>query len=182
MGRIKDNARITAGRATRVTVMLLLALQGMADPAGSPAPAEPTGAPAATAPATPGSNPETAAPVKLVACYFHGTVRCVTCLEIERESRQVVFQSFMEPLGQGILEWRSVNYDTEPGLALAAPFKLSIPSLVLFYEGVDGKIQRWKNLEQMWDFAGDPGKLREYVQGEVLAMLGQVRPPSAPDH
>ncbi|HOQ89460.1 MAG TPA: nitrophenyl compound nitroreductase subunit ArsF family protein [Candidatus Hydrogenedentes bacterium] len=126
--------------------------------------------------------PAESAPAKLIACYFHGTVRCISCLEIERESRQMVFQTFLEPLSLGQLEWRSVNYDNDPGAALAKPFNLSIPSLILILEGADGKILSWKNLEQIWEFSGDPDKLREYAQREITALLSRVQPPATPSH
>lgn len=132
-------------------------------------------------PAGNGTSPNKV-PAKLVACYFHGTVRCVSCLEIEREVRQMVYQTMLDPLSQGILEWRSVNYDNDPGASLAKPFGVSIPALVLIHESTDGTILGSKNLERIWDLAGAPEKLREYVQGELLTMLGPVRPSATPGH
>jgi len=165
--------------ATLLTAgVMMLAVYAVAD-SGSQA-----AKPAAETSATPAGNetPADKVPAKLIACYFHGTVRCVTCLGIERDARQMVYQTFLEPLSQGLMEWRSVNYDNDPGAALAKPFNLSIPSLVLIHEGGDGKILASKNLEQIWELAGDPTKLREYIQSEILTMLGPVRPPAAPGH
>lgn len=160
-----------------VGIMVLSACAGgdstapVPDAAGGPGPI----------PAGNGPSPDKV-PVKLVACYFHGTVRCFSCLEIEREARQMVYQTMLEPLSQGILEWRSINYDSDLGAPLAKPFGLSIPALVLIHEGADGAVLGSKNLEQMWDLVGDPEKLREYVQGEILTMLGPVRLPAALGH
>ncbi len=127
-------------------------------------------------------KPDAGAPVKLVVWYFHGTIRCVTCLDIEREARRQVFQSFLSPMSEGLLEWRSVNYDVDPGASLAKSFKLSLPSLLLTQESADGKVMASKNLDRIWELAEDPEKLREYVREEVTAMLGPVRPPAPPAH
>jgi len=43
---------------------------------------------------------------RVVATYYHGTIRCFECLEIERFSRQTLEERFAEQLAAGKLEWR----------------------------------------------------------------------------
>ncbi len=113
------------------------------------------------------------APDKLVAFYFHGTVRCVTCLQIERLARETVFDSFMSELRAGKLEWRAVNYEAPGNQHYSSDFELPHPSLV-FVHMRDGFKKKHRVLDEVWTYVEDPNQLRDYVLqavGQDLAIL-----------
>ncbi|MCX7824692.1 MAG: nitrophenyl compound nitroreductase subunit ArsF family protein [Verrucomicrobiae bacterium] len=115
------------------------------------------------------SGPVVAIPpvgTKLVAYYFHGARRCPTCLSIEQNSREAVERYFADDLRNGRIEFARVNMDEPQHKHFVKDYQLAASSVVLaLYQ--DGRQQRWKNLEQVWDFAGDKEKFHAYVKEEI---------------
>jgi hypothetical protein len=109
---------------------------------------------------------------KIIAYYFHGTVRCVTCRKIESLSHDVVASDFAEPLKTGQLEWQVVNVDLPDSQHFIRDYQLVTKSLVLVkYE--DGKQVGYKNLQKIWTLINDEQAFRVYVKGELQAALGR---------
>lgn len=52
---------------------------------------------------------ESSSSLKVIAYYFHVTVRCITCRTIERYSKEAIDRRFPEELKKGVIEWRPVN-------------------------------------------------------------------------
>ena len=48
---------------------------------------------------------------KVIAYYFHGNVRCPTCLKIEAYSQEALEKAFPEQLDSGQIEWQAINTD-----------------------------------------------------------------------
>ena len=48
---------------------------------------------------------------QVVACYFHGTVRCASCLAIETRAGEVITNRFRAEMALGRLVFKSLNYD-----------------------------------------------------------------------
>jgi len=141
----------------------------------SPAPAiDPILASKAETPAS--SQPATLAlaeaqPVKIIAYYFHRTVRCHSCLEIEARAKQAVESQFANELANGTVEWRAVNVEEAGNEHFVKDFDLTAQSLVLVRVS-EGRPAEWKNLKLVWDYLGDYAQFREYVQEETSAFLG----------
>lgn len=106
----------------------------------------------------------------VMAYYFHGTVRCQTCLLIEALARTAVEQQFGAELGAKRLIWESVNYDLPENRHFLTDYKLPCPSLVLVLRQ-EGKPERWKLLADTWQLVHEPAKLNHYVQTEVRNFL-----------
>jgi hypothetical protein len=108
---------------------------------------------------------------KIIAYYFHGTVRCVTCRKIESLSHDVVASDFAEPLKTGQLEWQVVNVDLPENQHFIRDYQLVTKSLVLVkYE--DGKQVGYKNLQKIWTYINNEQAFRGYVKDELKAALG----------
>lgn len=122
-------------------------------------------------------TPTSVAPQTLIAYYFHGTVRCETCLLIEASARTVVEQQFAGELTANRLTWQSVNYDLPENRHFLTDFKLPCPSLVLVSQQ-EGKPPRWKLLGDTWQLVGEPSKLSDYVATEVRKFLGEPGQPT----
>jgi hypothetical protein len=109
---------------------------------------------------------------KIIAYYFHGTVRCVTCRKIESLSHDVVASDFAEPLKAGQLGWQVVNVELPENQHFIRDYQLVTKSLVLVkYE--DGKQVGYKNLQKIWTYISNEPTFRDYVKGELQAALGR---------
>ena len=106
----------------------------------------------------------------VVAYYFHGDVRCRTCLLLEEMTLCAVRDSFPESLGDGSLGLEVVNFQDEGKQHFADSFDLKHQSVVLAsYE--EDKIRRWKNLEQIWELYDKPRDFDAYIVAEINSFL-----------
>lgn len=120
----------------------------------------PTSAPAATRPVT------AERPLKVIAYYFHRTMRCPSCLKIEDYSRQAIEAEFSGLLTDGTVEWRPVNVDLAEHKHYVDDFQLETQTLVLVKQ-VEGQSRDWKKLESVWDLLDQPAGFFQYVQNEM---------------
>jgi hypothetical protein len=107
---------------------------------------------------------------KTVVYYFHRSVRCPTCVKLEKYSNEAINSGFTEQLKSGQMEWRVINIEDAGNEHFENDYKLYSQSLVLV-ELQNGKTQRWKNLEKIWELVGMKEAYLRYVQDEVKAFL-----------
>jgi hypothetical protein len=112
----------------------------------------------------------------LMVYYFHGNVRCPTCRSIESQSYDTVKAEFDSELANGAVVWKTLNYEEPSNAELAKRFEIQMPVVVLA-QMKDGRIADWKRLDQVWAVVGDKSAFREYVRGEIAAMLKDNQPP-----
>lgn len=146
-------------------ICVLLSLEVVAQSSGNPSKGRPqNAAPNVTKPG------DQAHSSKVVAYYFHGTFRCVTCRKIENLSHDVVNSSFAEQLKTGQLQWQAVNMELPQNMHFIKDYQLVTSSLVLvkYESGKSG----YKNLQDVWKFVNNERAFRNYVKGEVQAALG----------
>lgn len=105
----------------------------------------------------------------VIAYYFHRTMRCHTCLTIETNAARVIENNFSQQITDGQLIWMPYNLD-EDGLDLAKEFDISVSTLVLA-KMQDGKHTKFRKLEKVWEFVGDPAAFENYVKNEVNQFL-----------
>ncbi len=105
-----------------------------------------------------------------VAYYFHGTVRCETCLKIEKEARDIISGRFAGEMASGRLLFTAVNYDLPENAHFWRDYKLPCPSLVLVRKQ-HGSDQDWKLLGQTWELVQIPPRLHQYIEEEVTKFL-----------
>ncbi len=120
-----------------------------------------------------GSANAAAAPsgVRIVAYYFHVTVRCVTCRTIEQYSREAIEEGFRDELTKGLVEWRPVNVQLAENRHYIQDYRLVTRSLVLV-KMKGGKQVEWRNLEKVWDLVGKKPDFLNYVRTNVKTFLG----------
>lgn len=107
---------------------------------------------------------------KVIAYYFHVTVRCPTCRKIEAFSDESLKEGFSEDLRAGRLEWRVVNLQYPENRHFIQDYQLFTKSLVIVRRK-DGKQVEWKNLERVWELTDNKDQFVRYVQAEVRAYL-----------
>ncbi|MFA5270946.1 MAG: nitrophenyl compound nitroreductase subunit ArsF family protein [Candidatus Omnitrophota bacterium] len=111
-----------------------------------------------------------APPVKVVAYYFHGNVRCYTCHKLEEYSKEAIEQNFKDALSSGKLEFKVVNVDEKTNAHFIDEYQLYTKSLVLSLIK-NGKEIKSKNLDKIWEYVGDKKKFFEYVTKETRDFL-----------
>lgn len=107
----------------------------------------------------------------IVAFYFHGNARCVTCKKIEAYADEAIAQGFPEELASGQIEWRPVNIDEADNKHFIEDFQLVTKSVVLV-EYHDGAVTRWQNLDKVWQLVRNKDNFVGYVQEETREFLG----------
>jgi hypothetical protein len=110
---------------------------------------------------------------RVVAYYFHGRVRCVSCNKIEAISRKGIEAGFADALKDGRLSFLPLNVDEPRNAHFKDDFRLVGQSLVLVEEK-DGKTVRWKNMDKVWTLLDDERAFIPYVQQGVVDFLKKV--------
>lgn len=109
---------------------------------------------------------------KIIVYYFHRIKRCPTCIKIEEYSDEAIKNGFTEQLKNGSLEWKIINIEDEGNEHFENDYELYTQSLVIV-EIRNGKQQRWKNLEKIWELVGMKEAYLLYVQDEVKTYLNE---------
>jgi hypothetical protein len=106
----------------------------------------------------------------LVAYYFHGTLRCPTCLKMEQYAREAIEETFASDVQSGRVQWQAVNYDESANEHFVKDYGLVASSLVIVSgEAVASDV--WRRLDRVWDLNGDEQAFKNYVIDEVKNML-----------
>jgi len=107
---------------------------------------------------------------QIVAYYFHGKLRCKTCVGMEAMTADVLKTDFAAQLADRSIDWKTVNYDEKPNEHFIQDFKLVGPSVVLV-EVVGGRTVRYRNLEKIWQLAHEEDEFKHYVRTQVSSFL-----------
>ncbi len=118
-----------------------------------------------------------AAEHQVIAYYFHGTVRCETCLLIEKLAKNVVEQEITAELATNRLVFTPVNYELPENAHFLTDYKLPCPSLVLVKRR-DGEGDTWRLLGDTWQLVEHPLQLNEYISSEVRSFLSGIGQPA----
>lgn len=120
------------------------------------------------------SQPSSSNRERFVAVYyFHGTVRCPTCLTIEHYADSTMKAAFVDELQDGRVIWTSIDIDEEPNKHFVADYDLYSQTLIVV-DSTKGQPSRWKNLDKIWDLVGDQGEFSTYVRDEVDSYLKEL--------
>jgi hypothetical protein len=107
---------------------------------------------------------------QVVAYYFHGKLRCKTCVGMEGMTADVLKTDFPAQLKDRTIDWRVVNYDDEANEHFIEDFQLVGPSLVLV-ELAGGRQVRYRNLDKIWQLAHQEDEFKQYVRVQITAFL-----------
>lgn len=107
---------------------------------------------------------------RVIAYYFHTTVRCVSCRAIEAYSQEAITTAFADQMRDGRLVWRVVNVEVPGNEHFIQDYQLYTKSLVIVHE-VQGRPTEWKNLEKVWQLVQDKPTFQRYVQDEMRGYL-----------
>jgi hypothetical protein len=108
--------------------------------------------------------------VLFIAYYFHGAIRCETCLKIEKQAREAIERRFPVEMAEKRLVFKPVNYDKPENAHFLKDYKLPCPSLVVVRQK-GGKDEKWKLLDMTWEHIENPLKFNEYVEGGMEKVM-----------
>jgi hypothetical protein len=157
-----------------VSVVYLIVGETRSPSATNPAPvaegpaATPTGAPSGKAAVT--AATERVPDARTIVYYFHGTMRCPTCLKMERYAREAIEETFVAERDAELVRFRAVNYDEPANEHFIREYGLTASALVVVTETHDGP-DSWRNLDRIWELVGDEVGFKAYVVNEVNGML-----------
>ena len=106
----------------------------------------------------------TAAAADVRAVYYTFGKRCTTCLRMETWAREAVEQNFAQELGQGVLRFETQEADADT----VRQHGLTTKSLLLHRSGA---APRTVNLTRIWELSRDETAFKDYVAGEIRAVL-----------
>lgn len=110
---------------------------------------------------------------KVIAYYFHGNARCLTCYKLEQYSKETIEANFKDELASGKLVFKVINTDENSNEHFVKDYQLYTKSLVIsLVKG--GKEIRSKNLVNIWDYVGNKQKFYDYVTGEITGLLKEL--------
>jgi hypothetical protein len=115
-----------------------------------------------------------AAKGQVIAYYFHRTIRCKSCEDVELQAREVIERRFAVELANKRLLFKTVDFDQPENRAYQQKYKLDGPCLVVARLH-DGQEARWKLLDKMWEYAINPTKFDKYVETEVDKFLRDTK-------
>jgi hypothetical protein len=105
-----------------------------------------------------------------IASYFHGDVRCPTCIKLESYSGEALQTGFEKELKDSALIWRTVNWDRDENKHYVDDYKLFTKALILSRVR-NGKEVAWVNLDSIWTLVGDKEHYLKYVQDQTRAFI-----------
>ncbi len=117
------------------------------------------------APASPSTHQRT-----VVATYFHGNIRCTTCRKVEAYAREAVEEGFAPQIASGVVAFRAVNVDDAENRHFVEDYQLTNKSVVVTDE-LDGRVERWVKLDDVWSLVGNRPAYVAYVQDGVRGYL-----------
>jgi len=110
---------------------------------------------------------------KVLVYYFHGTFRCNACTSMEKWSKETIESHYKSALASRKIEFKVVNVEKYGNEHFVNEYQLYTKSLVLALVK-DGKEVKFKNLELIWEYAGNRQSFINYVTTEVNAFLKEA--------
>jgi hypothetical protein len=102
--------------------------------------------------------------------YFHGTIRCQTCLDMESNAKKVLETYFSSRVEDGTLRWQVVNIDLPENYHYVDEYIIMYNTLVInSYKHHDAG--EWKELWKAWDLSEKGEEYIQYVRDEVASFL-----------
>lgn len=108
-------------------------------------------------------------PQAVTVYYFHGEMRCVTCLAIETATERVVHAEFGDEIASGNLRYLALNFDAPENRHFREKYDLAFGTVLV--QGVDDE-RSWENLGEVWTLIhDDPIAFDAYLVEQIALML-----------
>jgi hypothetical protein len=104
--------------------------------------------------------------------YMHRTLRCVSCLMIEKMASETVHDDFGAKLADGTVDWQTMDFWARKDLAQR--YGVSAPTVVVITYG-EGREKSFQRLDQLWDLKLQPEKFKDVVKAAINKALQEAR-------
>ena len=111
---------------------------------------------------------------QVIAYYFHGDFRCVTCRNLEGYAREAIESNFKTELNAGAIIFKAVNVQKKENEHFINDYQLYSKALVLLLQK-EGKEIRYKNLDKIWQLVGNKKKYLNYVKREMASFIKEKK-------
>lgn len=115
-------------------------------------------------------SPQAAPARRVIACYFHRTQRCPTCLKIGSYVEEAVKSGFAREIADGRVVLTMVDFQDPRNEKLVSAYKITGPTLVVI-DAAGDKAAEWKPAPKVWSLVGKKPEFLKYVQDEVRGYL-----------
>lgn len=110
--------------------------------------------------------------LQIVVYYFHGDMRCPTCMKLEGYAKESLETHFSDELASGRVIWKPINTDQNANTHFIEDYQLTSKSVIVSVRR-DGREMHRENLDEIWDRVGDKQDYMEYVRGHVAQYLSE---------
>jgi hypothetical protein len=111
---------------------------------------------------------------QVIAYYFHGKARCVTCSNMETYAKEAVETAFSDEIASNALTFLSLDMEKEENKQLVQDYQLFSQSLIVSLVR-DGREVKSKNLDRIWLLARNKSTFMAYVTEEIQSMMQEAR-------
>jgi len=98
--------------------------------------------------------------------YFHGPIRCHTCLQIENEIKMTLNQKFDKEMKNKKIVFECIDYVSDTTNNYEKQYNLENQALIIA-KFENNKQVKWKNLDKIWKFTGNFDKMSRYISNEI---------------
>ncbi|MFH1676018.1 MAG: nitrophenyl compound nitroreductase subunit ArsF family protein [bacterium] len=113
-------------------------------------------------------------PDRLLVYYFHRTLRCTGCINIENAAYDAIAIDHAEDVAKGIIEWRSIDYDLPENEQFIKKYGLYSQELA-FVEIRSGSEVKSENIADVWQYWADRDKARDVISELLDKWLEEIK-------
>jgi len=110
---------------------------------------------------------------KLIVYYFHTEYRCWSCNQFETLTKEVLEESYRDPLKKKRVEFRLINVETNENKHFIEDYKLVTKSIILSLQKENMQIE-WKNMDKIWMLVKNTEKFKSYIKEGIATYLEKV--------
>lgn len=104
--------------------------------------------------------------VKFDIYYFHATMRCESCIQIEELTKSAVQEHFASELTSGLISLTSIDFLQPENQNMQDKYQFDSQTLIVSKK-INGTEVKWINLDKMWDYLSKPEKFKKYIVKEI---------------
>ena len=106
---------------------------------------------------------------RVVVIYFHNTMRCFTCNNMEQFTKKSLNENFSKELAANQIIFTALNMEEDENAEMVEEFGLVASSVVLL-NFKDNEPQSWKRLDRIWKLSRDEAAFKKYIKDEISAI------------
>lgn len=105
-----------------------------------------------------------------VVYYFRTTYRCTSCTTLERYAEETLLKNFKDEIQQKLISWYSIDVQSKEHEHFIKDFNIFTKSIIIV-EISEGKIVRWKNLDNIWNLLSNKEEFQNYIVKEIKKFM-----------